>query len=118
MSLGHRLSQWVVANPRLSNPLLWPLLSLALILLTFLLDPSPDVYAFSLFGMAVAAPVVGMIANVIYYPLNEKYLGRLVAVYVSLMLLFANIYFIILALDTGRSAFEGIAPGGLIEEGR
>jgi len=59
--------------------------------------------------LIIALPLIGLLANFVFYRINEKHLGRLVLLYLSLMLIFANVYFLfLLFLDGGTVSFDGI----------
>jgi hypothetical protein len=101
----------------LSNPLIWPLISFSLTFLLVIIGVSgirfPDYIVITLavlllFFATIAAPILGLIINFIYYPANEKYLRRLVLLYLSLLLLFANIYFLVALFLAPDVPFEGI----------
>ena len=95
------------------NPLFWPVLgwgfTAALTFGTTLWPPMHPGIAIPLFVLAIALPIIGLLANFVFYPINEKYLRRLVLLYLSLMFIFANIYFLfLLLLDDGTIPFDGI----------
>lgn len=63
-----------------------------------------------LFAFAFVLPLTAAIVTVTRYPVNEKYLGRLVQSYLTVLLLFANLYFVLTLLAPAETLpLAGIA---------
>jgi hypothetical protein len=107
-----------------NSPLIWALMSMTTVLSVYLIlahfivgkenkpwEP-PTVIQIALilsyFVLVFGIPLISVIVTVATYPLNEKYLSRLVQAYISAMLLFALGYFILVANTDPDRAFDGI----------
>jgi len=95
------------------NPLFWPILGWILTtILVFGVAFWPSMHpviVIPLFLFVMSLPLIGLLANFAFYKINEKYLWRIVFLYLSLMLIFANVYFLLLVFfDDGTTPFEGI----------
>lgn len=95
------------------NPLFWPIMGwLFTGILVFGVVFWPSVLptiGFTLVPLVIILPLIGLLANFVFYKINEKYLLRIVFLYASLMLIFANIHFLLVFMfDDGTIPFEGI----------
>ncbi len=62
-------------------------------------------------SLAILIPFIAVLANFIFYKINEKYFSRIILLYLSVMLLFSNFYFLLmLFFDNGTIPFKGIHP--------
>ena len=95
------------------NPLLWAFISLGITTLFCIAESStiePPRFLGFIGRWVLLVPLVallgGIAATVAFYPLNEKFLGRLIQVYFAVVLLFANAYFLLMVVD--NATFAGI----------
>jgi hypothetical protein len=115
-----------------SDPIIWPLVSLVCTVISaWALSRNPsswitlvlaDLLGISSAAVAVGALLIAFPMNVIYYSVNQKLLGRLILLYISIMLIFANLYFFVVVRTENPvvnvRAFEGIhSPWGTVKAG-
>ena len=98
------------------NPLFWPIINILITFIIIFLIPfiplmnSQLIFIFTNLVIAIFVfPLVALIVNFVYYPVNEKNLGRIVLLFISLLLLFTNIHFDLL-LFSNSIPYDGIHP--------
>lgn len=112
------------SESQLTNPLLAAMFSTILTFLLFYFAYK-DVYLVDSLALILVTLIFFsylwfFLSNLLYYPLNEKYLHRILSLYLSLILLYANIYFIMSTIPNDIP-FHGLhSPWiwGTVSEGR
>lgn len=96
-------------------PIFWPIINLLITFVfvfylqysSFPTSTQSIILFINFISVIVIFPLVALLANFAYYPYTEKYLERLVILYISLILLFSNIYFVLIFFSLDSAPFEG-----------
>src|SRR5438445_3709030 len=105
----------IMWKPWVLNPIWHALLTWAITLFCVILlagDPAPSNFAgfvavFVLFGVGAFA-IATVVVSVATYPTAERFIARLLLLYLALMLVYANFYFWMVILLDQSKLFEGI----------
>jgi hypothetical protein len=96
-----------------TNPLIWAVIGVVvgiggtLVAAPFL----NSVLTAPIFLLVIAVPIASLIAVLVFYPSHERRLSSLVALYLSLILIFSVLHFqLVLFFDEGHIAYDGIHP--------
>jgi hypothetical protein len=105
----------VIWKPWVLNPMWHALLTWAftLIFVTLLAGESPRsdftglVAVYILMGVGIFA-IVTVVVGFATYPTAERFIARLLLLYLSLMLIYTNFYFLMMVFFSPHQSFEGI----------